>query len=813
LIDNLLQDIRYGTRTLRKNPGFIVVAVVTLGLVLGANTAIFSIVENVLLRPLPYPQPEQLVEISSAYLPTLPKLAIAAGDFTDWKRQASTLSALEARSVISYGSNLTGDGEPQRVQTTYATSGLFAMLGIRAAAGRAFYPEEDKPGNAPIAMLSHELWQSRYGGDPGVVGRTITLDDQKYAITGVLPAGFQMFRKADLWMPYGQMPEDLSDHVHHRLTVYGRRKAEFSLAQVQAEFNELNHQEAIAYPAPHKNWTLNVEQLEDPAATNLRKTLLMLSGAVGLVLLIACTNIANLLLVRNAAREREFAVRTALGAGGWRLVRQLLTESVLISLSGGALGLMLAFGGLRLVGTLVPPSAAVLRRISMDGVVFVFAFCVCVLAGIICGVLPATQIFKTNVNAVLKQGGLGASGTGKQRVHKFLVVSEIAMALMPLLGAGLLLRSFQRVLEVDPGFRPDHLLTMEVQHAGVSATKFSQLPEEEQKKIAIQLSQKFDEILESVKSLPGVKAAGGIDVMPVNHGLAQAARFTVEGQPAPTDGAFAIAEMRTATTNYFSAVGIPLLRGRLLTKEDRGILNMVINETMAKRFWDDGDAVGKRVNLCPLDPEACWFTVVGIVGNVRQYGLDGTTSFDTYFAGGWTPHLLVRSATDPASLTAAVTQAVHKIDATLPIINITTMDGLISDSMSPRRFTATLTSVFAGLALLLATVGIYGVMSYSVSQRTQEIGIRMAMGAESKHVQSMILLQSMKMTLAGVAVGLTGAFLLVRFLSSLLFGVGEYDAITFMGVALLLMGVALAASYVPARRAVRVDPIVALRSE
>ena len=806
------KDLRYAIRSLLKSPGFAMVVILTLALGIGANTGIFSVVENILLRPLPYPEPEQLLEISDAYLPKLPKASVAAGDFADWRRAAKSISALEACSVLSYGSNLTGDGEPQRVQTTYATAGFFPMLGIRPVAGRGFFPEEDKTGNGSIAILSHELWQSRYGADPQIVGRSITLDSEKYTIVGVLPAGFKMFRKADLWMPYGQMPEDLTDHIHHRLTVYGRKKPEFAFSQVKAEFDELNHQEAIAYPEAHKNWTISVQQLQDPAAANLRKTLLMLSGAVGLVLLIACANIANLLLVRNAARAREIAMRTALGAGAWRLVRQLLTESMLIALLGAVVGVVLALAGLRVLSALVPPNLAVLHGIAMNVWVLAFALGVCVVAGVLCGALPATQVFKTNLNAVLKQGGKG-SGSGKHAVHKTLVVAEIAMALMPLLGAGLLLRSFQRVLEVDPGFRPDHILTMDIQHAGLSAAKFAQLPEAEQTRIQREQSQKFDEILESVEALPGVKQAGGIDVLPLNRGLAQAARFAVQGEEISSKSARPIANLRIATTDYFATVGIPLLRGRLLTKDDRGLPNTVINDAMARRFWSNGEAVGKRVNFCPLDPQACWYVVVGIVGNVHQYGLEDDPGFDSYSAGGWTPNLVVRSATEPAALTAAVTEVVHKVDATLPIGNVQTMDELIANSMSPRRFIATLISVFATLALVLAAVGIYGVMSYAVSQRTQEIGIRMALGAQFGNVQTMILRQSLTLTLTGVALGLAGSFALVRFLSSLLFGVGAYDAATFVGVPFLLAAVALAASYIPARRAVRVDPIVALRCE
>jgi putative ABC transport system permease protein len=576
----------------------------------------------------------------------------------------------------------------------------------------------------------------------------------------------------------------------------------------------LHQQEAIAYPDAHKNFGVLVEPLEDPSAAPLRTTLLVLFGAVGLVLLIACVNIVNLLLVRNAAREREVAVRTALGASPWQLIRQLLTESTLLSLSGGALGLLFAVGGLKVLLAFVPGELAVLREAGLNGWVLGFTLAVCLTAGLVCGFFPAVRMLRNNLAGVLKQGSKGSSAPGHHRTHNLLVISEIAMALVPLIGAGLLLRSFQHLLEVDPGFRPDHVLAMEIQQPGISIAQFNKLSQEEQTTYGLNQARQFEEIAAGIRTLPGVKEVGGIDDLPLGTELRQATRFIVEGQPIPDSGARPIAEFRTVSPGYFSALGIPLRAGRLFNEDDFKQQNTtIINETMARRFWPQGDAVGKRINLCSLDPKPCWDTIIGIAGNVHQYGLDHAPTYDVYFAGGWTPYFLVRTASEPLGIAAAVTEVVHRFDRNLPVTRVMTMDGLISDSVSPRRFSSALVAIFAGLALLLAAVGIYGVMSYTVSQRTQEIGVRMALGAQLASVRRMILGQTLKLTLMGVGLGLAGAFIVARFLTSLLFGVGKYDPMTFLGVAALLIAVALAASYIPARRAMRVDPIVALRYE
>ncbi len=813
-MENLLQDIRYGIRTLAKNPGFTAVAVLTLALGIGANTAIFSVVENLLLRPLPYPQPDRLVEIANSYPPQLPKVGLSPGDYADWRRQNASFSEMGAYAKITQGFNLTGEGEPQRVTAVYADDGLFPMLGVRPITGRAFLPEEDRAGSAPVVILGHHLWQSRFGGDPGVVGRSISLDNQRYTIVGVLPAGMQLSRSADLWLPLGQFSDDLSEHVHHEFVAIARLKPGVSVAQARDEMVRLNQQEAIAFPDAHKNFGVLVEAMQDPSAAQLRSTLLVLFGAVGLVLLIACANIVNLLLVRNAAREREVAVRTALGASPWRLIRQLLTESTLLSLLGGALGLLFAVGGLKALLAFVPAELSVLQEAGLNGWVLGFTVAVCLATGLACGLLPALRMLQNNLAGVLKQGSKGASTSGHHRTHNLLVISEIAMALVPLIGAGLLLRSFQHMLEVDPGFRPDHVLAMEVQQAGISFAKFNKLSQEEQLNYGQKQARQFEGIAEQIRAIAGVKEVGGIDDLPLGTEFRQASRFIVEGQPIPPSGERPIAEFRTVSLGYFSALRIPLRAGRLFTEDDFKQQNtVVVNEAMARRFWPNGEAVGKRINLCSLDPKPCWTTIIGIAGNVHQYGLDHAPTYDVYFVGGWTPYFIVRSASDPLRIAAAVTEVVHKFDANLPVTHMMTLDRLVSDSVSPRRFSSVLVAIFAGLALLLAAIGIYGVMSYTVSRRTQEIGVRMALGAQLGSVRRMILGQTLRLTLLGVGIGLAGAFVVARFLTSLLFGVGVYDPVTFLGVAALLIVVALAASYIPARRAMRVDPIVALRYE
>ena len=814
-MNGLIQDLRYALRQLRKSPGFTTVAVITLALGIGANTAIFSVVKNVLLQPLPYPQPERLVEIWNTYAPIVPQGGLSPGDYADWRQQNASFSSMGAYAQFSTGFNLTGEGEAQRVAAGYASSDLFPMLGVRMAAGRSFLPEEDRAGGAPVVILTFRLWQGAFGGDPAVVGRTVTLDNQRYTVAGILPASFGLLRSRDLWMPLGQYDDDLTEHVHHWLVAIARLKPGVSLAQAKDELARLNQQETIAYPGSHKNFGVLVRPMQEPDAAKLRGPLLVLSGAVGLVLLIACVNIMNLLLVRNAAREREIAMRTALGARPRRLVRQLLAESMLLSLIGGIVGTLFAFATLRALLPFIPEDLAIMRETALNGSVLGFTMAVCLAAGVACGLLPALRTLKGDLAGVLKQGMKGASSSGHHRTQNLLVVSEIAMALFPLIGAGLLLRSFQHLIEVDPGFRSEHLLTLEVPHSVLSFGQYSQLSRDDQLRLDQRESLQFQRIADRIRALPGVKAVGGVTDLPLRAEFRSASRFVIEGQQTMAAGTLPIAQMRTVSVGFFAAMGIPLMRGRLLQDDDLKLPqnNFVISEAMERRFWPGGDALGRRVNFCPLDPKPCWYSIVGVVGNVHQLGLEAAPTFDAYFIGGWTPYVVVRTALDPVGLVPAITEVVHRADPNLPITHVRTMDELLSDSISRRRISALLIGIFPGLAMLLAAVGIYGVMSYTVSQRTQEIGVRMALGAQTATVQRMILGHTLKLALWGTVVGLVGSLIMARFLKSLLFGVGAYDPVTFVGVALLLMGVALAASYIPSRRAANVDPMVALRYE
>jgi putative ABC transport system permease protein len=540
--------------------------------------------------------------------------------------------------------------------------------------------------------------------------------------------------------------------------------------------------------------------------------LLVLFAAVGLVLLIACANIANLLLARNAGRERELALRTALGAEHGRLVRQLLTESILLSLCGGGAGLLLASAGIQALGALAPSGLSVIRETRIDLPVLAFTVGVCLTSGILCGLLPALRARTRDLNNILKQGGKGTGAPGSHRVHNVLVVAEVALALVPLIGAGLLLQSFRHLLDVAPGFQTDRILSMQITQAAIPPVEAAKLSQEQQIELGKKQSLQFDQILQQVNALPGVKSAGGISTLPLGTDLREASRFLIEGQPILGTGVRPVAQVRTVSPEYFGTLGIPLQKGRLLTRDDWAQQDkIVINDTMARRFFASEDPIGHRVNFCSLDPQPCWFSIVGIVGNVHQFGLEAGPTYDAYFTGGWTPRLVIRASSDPVAIAAAAMEVVHRVDPSLPLTEVTTLDGLVSRSVSPRRFSAVLIGVLAGLALVLSAVGIYGVMSYTVGQRTQEIGIRMALGAQPQNMLALMLGRGARLAFAGIGAGIFGALVLTRFLSSLLFGVQAHDPLTFTAVAVLLLLVALAACYVPARRAMKVAPMVALR--
>ena len=801
-------------RALRKSPGFTAVAVLTLALGMGANTAIFSVVQGVLLRPLPFTHPGNLVQVWNTYslLPAFPQVDMSPGDFADFKKQAGSFSAMSAYVDIPQGFNLTGQGEAERIEARYAHSGFFALLGIQPVAGRVFSAEEDQHGATPSVLLTHSLWQNHFGANPTMVGRTVVLDGQSYVVAGILPASFRLAPSTDVWLPLGLYPDDLTSHIHHECSVLARLKPGVSVAQAQAEIATLNRQEEAAFPDTHKNWGVLVKPMEDAAAARLRVALLVLFAAVGLVLLIACANIVNLLLARNAARQKEIALRIALGATRSRLMGQLLIESIVLSLFGGAIGLFLATAGLEVLKAFVPSDMSIAKGSGLNGWVLGFTLAVCLLAGVVCGLAPALQIRKRDLHNILKEGGGTPAASGGQKLRSALVVSEIALALIPLVGAGLLIRSFYRLLEVDPGFRAQHILAMEVDQAQIPYAELAKFTPAQSIELARKQSLQFEQIAQRIEALPGVKAVGGVNVLPLGSQIRSASRFVLEGQTASEAGARPVAEVRVASLRYLAAMSIPLRAGRMLDEHDYGQQTVVINEAMARRFWN-GDAVGKRINLCSLDTTPCWTTIVGIIGNVHQYGLDSLPSFDMYFTGGWTPYFVIRTSADPAALAHAAIEQIHKGDPTLPVTRITTLDNLLAESVSPRRLSMSLLGVFAALALALAAVGIYGVMSYVVSLRTNEIGIRMALGAKPGDIWRLVIRRGAGLAALGVAIGTVGALALTKLLSSLLYAVKPTDPVTFAGVALLLGAIAVLACYLPARRAVRVDPMVALRHQ
>jgi putative ABC transport system permease protein len=816
-MEDLWQDIRFGLRMLRKNPGFTTVAVLTLALGIGANTAVFSVVETILLHPLPYADPSRLVEVFNSYnsssIANFPKAGLTPGDFTDWRRQATMFSDLAAYTVSNDEFNLTGLAVAQRVRATYATSNLFPMLGIRPAAGRVFLSDEDKIGGARSILLSHGLWEERFGGDPAAIGHSILLDGVAYDIVGVLPVDFPLARPVDLWIAVGQYPDDLTTRVHHDFATLARLKPGATIAQAQQEIDALNRQAEKDFPDTHKSWSVTVAPLEDPAAGKLRTALWVSLGIAGFVLLIACANIVNLLLARIASRQKETALRAALGAGRIRLIRQLLTESVLLSAIGGALGLVFAAGGLSFLKSLATPDIESVRAAGLHGWVLAFAFGVCLIAGIACGLIPAFKSVKTDLNSVLKKGSKGSSGGGSQRLQGALVVAEIALCLIPLISAGLLIRSVHLLLAVDPGFRTDHILTMQAPQPNLPYAQANQLTQDQANAISIRQSREFEQLAARIRSLPGVEQVGGVTVLPLSPEIRAASRFVIDGRPVPDAGVRPMAEIRTTSLDYFSTMRIPLIHGRWLRETDWPTNNMLINKTMARKYWPDGDALGKRFNLCSLAPAPCWFSIVGVVGDVSEHNLDGTPTYDVYSSGGWTRYLVVRTSSDPASLAAAISEEVHRVDPSLPITELATMDSLLAITVATRHFSTMLLTVFAALALALAAVGIYGVMSCAVSMRAQEIGIRIALGAQSEEIQWMIIGRGARLALAGALLGSAGAFGAARVLASMLFRVSPADPGIFLGVPLLLIAVALLACWLPARRAMRVDPIIALRYE
>ena len=809
LLTDFLHDLRYALRMQFKNPGFTIVAVIALALGIGANTAIFSVVNTVLLRPLPYKDPEQLVMVwEDASKHGYPRDTPAAANYVDWRDQNQVFEGMAAIADESF--NLTGAGDPERLEGRRVSANLFPMLGVEPQIGRVFSAAEDQPGSNRVVLLSYGVWQRRFGADPGIVGQALTLNGESHIVVGVMPARFQFPSSDDqVWVPIAFTQEQTANRNRHYLQVVARLKPGVTLAQSQTEMSTIATRLQQQYPDSNTDLGAAVTSLHEHLVGDVKPALLILLGAVGLVLLIACANVANLLLARAAVRQKEIAVRVALGARRMRLVRQFLTESVLLSTLGGVVGLVIAYTGLLLIRTFIPENISQAREISIDLRVLGFTLFVSVATGVIFGLAPAIQSVRFNQSETLKEGGRDAAtgGSGK-RLRSVLVMAEVAISLVLLIGAGLLINSFLRLRNVDPGFRVDNLLTMKIV-----------LPEPKYDEFARRQAF-YTELIQRVEALAGVRSAAVTTNLPL-YRQGNSIGIRIEGKPEPPPGQENIAVTRIISPGYFDTMSIPLLSGRKLADEDKETdrnASAVISETMARRFWPNEDPIGKRFAAGRVTSDEDWINVVGVVKDVRQFELTAEPRPQLYLsyrqAGFFAPEdLVVKTDVDSASLAATVRKTVWEIDKDQPVSDIRTMEQIFAESIARQRFSMLLLAIFAGVAMVLAAVGIYGVMSYSVAQRTHEIGIRMALGAQTGAVLKLAVGYGMKLVIIGIVIGLIASFALTRLMSTLLFGVTATDPTTFTLISLLLAFVAAIASYIPARRATKVNPIIALRYE
>ena len=805
-MDRLSQDLQYAVRRLLKAPGFTFVAVFTLALGIGANSAIFSVVNGVLLKPLPYPESDRLVGV---YHTTEGQRAVMSGpNFSDIARLATSLE-----NAAAYNTSrmiLTGEGEPARLLTADVSASLFNALRVRAALGRTFNADENTPGRTKVVVLSHGVWEQRFGSDPAVIGRRITLDGVAHEVIGVMPAGFSFPAGRQLWVPLDYDENFVSkQRGAWYLNVVARLKPDVTPGQSAAEVETIGRNLARQYPDANGAIGMTATPLLEAMVGEIRRSVIILLGAVGFVLLIACTNVANLLLARAAAREAEMAVRTALGAGRGRLVRQLLTESVLLSLIGAGLGLLLAVWGVELLITLKPEGIPRLDNVQVDATVIFFTLLTAVVTGVLFGLVPAFTATR-GLSASLREAGRGAvtSRTG-MRVRGVLVIAELALAVMLLAGAGLLIRSFMKLQAVDPGFRSEQALTFELT-----------LPDSRYADDGPRI-QFFDQLLTRLSALPGARSASAVLGLPLS-GLDLVLSFEVGGRPPVPPSQQPAMQVRVATPGYFGAIGIPIKRGRGFTDDDRAGTPrvVIITEAAARQFFPGEDPIGKKITLGwrrGPNRERAGGEVVGIVGDVRDAALNEPHPPQIYMPFRQWPvsfmTVVMKTSVPPSSLAEAARAQVAALDPNLPLSEVSTLDAVVSRSISQQRFYLTLLTIFAAVALVLAAIGIFGVLSYAVAQRTREIGIRMALGAQGRTVVTLIVRQAMILVVSGVVVGTVAALFLSETMTKMLFSIKPTDPATFITVAAVLIGVALFAAYVPARRATRVDPIVALRTE
>ncbi|MBA3442607.1 MAG: ABC transporter permease [Pyrinomonadaceae bacterium] len=809
----LLHDLRYALRMLLKNPGFTAAAMITLALGIGANSAIFSVVNAVLLRPLPYQDPDQLVMVwENNRREKRDQNQVSFLNFADWREQNQVFVDSAAFSYWTF--NLTGVDQPERLRSVIASASFFNVLGVKPKLGRTFNTEEDQPGNDQVVVLSHSLWQRRFGSDPNVIGKSMSLSGGNFVVIGVMHPDFNFpAEDAELWVPLSapivdtRFPQVMQKRDMHFITVVARLKPDISLTEAQSQMSTIGSRLETQYPDSNTGYGVNLVSLYEQTVANSRPTLLMLVGVVSFVLLIASANVANLLLARAAARQKEIAIRAALGAGRLRIIRQLLTESVLLAALGGVLGLLLAYVSVKTFVALGPTDVPRLKDVGLDGRVLLFSLLISLLTGIIFGLAPALQASRSNLNENLKEGDRGSTkGGSANRMRNLLVVIEVALSVVLLIGAGLTIKSFSRLQKVDPGFDSQNVLTMRFSLTNTTYPK----PEQQE--------QFYRRLSDRLAALPGVQSVGAITFAPLTKLARNKFWFIVEGQPVVIASERPQAFHNAVTPDYFRAMGISLLKGRYFTEQDKsdapGVI--IINQTLARRFFPNQDPVGKRLMLeSPLKDQ--WLQIVGVVNDVRQIELSGEAGLEMYTAHAQSPaaamFVVMRTATDPLSFSAAVGSAVRELDNDQPMSNVKTMDQLLGESVAQPRFRTLLLGVFALVVLVMGAVGIYGVLAFLVKQRTHEMGIRMALGAQASDILKLVVGQGMLLVLVGIVLGLVGALALTRVMASLLYGVEATDPAIFILMPLLLGVVAFIACFIPARRASKIDPMVALRYE
>jgi len=816
-----MNDLKFAFRQLLKNPGFTAVAVLTLALGIGANTAIFSVVNAVLLKALPYREPERIVMLWTDN-PSLNlgfhELPPTPPDLLDWRNQAQSFEQIAA--FRTRPADLSEESDPERVGGVQVTANFFSLLGAQPTLGRVFSTDEEQPGKDKVAIISHRLWQWRFGADANIIGQFITINHERHAIIGVMPPGFSFPRGAempagyalmaqtDVWRPYSDSAEYWRNDDSRDFIAMGRLKPGLTLRQAQAEMTGLARREAELYPKTHVGWTIHLRPLALQVAGKTRPVLFILLAAVAFVLLIACANVANLLLCRCTARRKEMAVRAAIGAGRGRIVRQLMTESVLLSVGGGGIGLLLGAWGVQVILALSPPNIPRLHETALDGRVFLFSLCISLVTGAIFGLAPAWHASKVNLSEALNAESRSGTAAGRHRTHGLLVIAEVALAVILLSGAGLMLQSFMRLLAVDPGFKPQRVGAFDV---GLNGVRYEDIARQRQF---------YREARERLVKVPGVRAAAAISNLPLG-GVENLSFLFIEGTPPPSAGNEPLAENRKITPGYFGTMGVSLLRGRDFTDKDGPDQPNVciVNESIARTFFSGADPIGKRLKMARADEEQHpWCTIIGVAGDVRSYGLEVKPRPQIYTTVEQNTDnemtLIVRAETmPPAALERTIRAEMKSIDPALPLANFRTMESLLANAVARPRFSSFLLGLFATTALLLTAVGLYGVVAYATTQRTREIGIRIALGASGRNVLALVVRQGMWPALIGLAIGLAGALALTRLLANQLYEVKATDPLTFFCVTALLLLVALAACFLPARRAAKVDPMEALRYE